>query len=119
MTQAIDYIPSVDTFEQQYVVLKGMLQSPHIKDHTKIIGIDQSLSNIYYFEYKHLNNIKKMYQHAGKCDYQQEFKYIPEAAMVSTPEEITDKSPSFPMTKTTVKNQVPGITVFIHQHILC
>ena len=50
-----------------------------------------------------LNNIKKIYQHAGKCDEQQKFKDILEAAMVYTPEEITDESPSLPMTQITVK----------------
>ena len=53
------------------------------------------------FEHKCLNNIKKIYQHAGKCDYQQNFKDILEADIVSTPEEITDYSPSFPMTQKT------------------
>ena len=50
-----------------------------------------------------LNNIKNIYQHAGKCDNQQKFKYILEADMVSTPEEITIDSPSLPMTQTIVK----------------
>ena len=50
-----------------------------------------------------MNNIKKIYQHDGKCDYQQNIKDILDASMVSTPEEITYDSPSFSMTKTTVK----------------
>ena len=50
-----------------------------------------------------MNNIKKIYQHAGKCDDQQKFKDILEADIVSNPEEITDDSPIFPMTQTTVK----------------
>ena len=49
---------------------------------------------------------KKIYQHEGKCDDQQNLKDIIDAAMVSTTEEITDDSPSFPTTQTTVKNQV-------------
>ena len=40
MTKVIDYVLSIDTFEQQCVVLKGMLQSPRLKDHVKTIGID-------------------------------------------------------------------------------
>ena len=44
MTNVIDYILSVDTFEQQCVVLEGMLQSPSIKDNIKTIDIDQSFS---------------------------------------------------------------------------
>ena len=42
MTKVINYILSIDTFEKQYAVLKGVLQSPRLKDHTKTIGIIQS-----------------------------------------------------------------------------
>ena len=41
MTKVIDYVLSIDTFEQQCAVLKGMLQSPQLKDHVQTIGIDQ------------------------------------------------------------------------------
>ena len=41
MNKAIYYILSIKTFEQQYVVIKCMLQSPRIGDHMKTIGIDQ------------------------------------------------------------------------------
>ena len=58
MNKSIDHILSIDKFEQQYVVIKGMLQSPHLEDHTKAIGIDQSSSNMYSFEHKCLNYIK-------------------------------------------------------------
>ena len=84
----------------------------------KTIGIDRSLSNSASLEHKYLNNIKKIYQHSSKRDEQQHFKYILESAIFSTPEKITDYSPSFPMTQTTVKTQVQEITEFIHQHIL-
>ena len=50
-----------------------------------------------------MNIIKKIYQHAGKCDDQKDLKDVIDAAMVSTPEEIIDDSPSFPMNQTTVK----------------
>ena len=103
MTKVIDSILSINAFEQQYDVLKVMLQSLRLKDHMETIGIYQSVRNRASFEHKYLNNIKSVYQHAGKCDDQQKFKYILEAAMVSTPEEITDYSPSFPMTQTTSK----------------
>ena len=33
MTKVIDYVLSIDTFEQQCVDIKGMLQSPRLKDH--------------------------------------------------------------------------------------
>ena len=57
-----------------------------------------------------MNNIKNIYQHAGKCDDQQHFKDIIDAAMVSTSEEFTDNSPNVPMKSTPVKK---------HQHIGC
>ena len=41
MTKVIDYVLSIDTFEQKCVILKGMLQSPRLKDHVQTIGIDQ------------------------------------------------------------------------------
>ena len=69
----------------------------------KTIGIDQSLCNRYYFEYKCLNNRKKICQLAGKCDDQKNLKEILDAAIVSTPEEVTDYSPYVPMTSTLVK----------------
>ena len=40
MNKVIDYVLSIDTFEQQCVVIKGMLQSMRLKDHVKTIGID-------------------------------------------------------------------------------
>ena len=50
-----------------------------------------------------MNNIKNIYQHAGKCDEQQNLKDILGAAMVSNPEGNTDVSPSLHKTPTTVK----------------
>ena len=52
ITKAIDYILSIDTFEQRCVVLKGMLQSPRLKYHVQNIGIDPSLSNNTIYENK-------------------------------------------------------------------
>ena len=86
MNKAIDYILSIDKFEQQCVVIKGMLQSTRLKDHMNTIGIDQSLRNRPSVDHKCLNNIKKIYQHAGKYDDQQNLKDIIDASMVSTPE---------------------------------
>ena len=45
MTKVIDSVVSLDTFEQQSGVLKGMLQSPRLKYHVKTIGIDPPLRN--------------------------------------------------------------------------
>ena len=85
-----------------------MLQSPHLEDHVKTIGIDQLLCNMSSFEHKYLNNIKKIYQHADKCDDKQNLKDILDDAMVSTTEEVLDDSPNMPMTSTPVKNRVLG-----------
>ena len=41
MTKVIDYVLSIDTFEQKCVVLKGMLKSPQPKYHVQTIGIYQ------------------------------------------------------------------------------
>ena len=84
--KAIYYILSIDTFEQKCVVIKGMLQSSRLEYLMKTIGIDQSLSNRPSVEHKYFNNIKKIYQHAGKCDEQKYLKDIPDSDMVSTPE---------------------------------
>ena len=45
-------------------------------------------------------NIKKLYQHTGKCDGQQQYKDIIEAAMVSTSERFTNNSPRSPTNQT-------------------
>ena len=45
-----------------------------------------------------MNNIKKIYQHAGKFDDQQNLKYIIDAAILSTPEGFTDNSPNVHIT---------------------
>ena len=58
MTKVNYYVISIDKFEQQCVVLKGMFQSPRLKDKVQIIGIDQSLSNSALYEHKCLENIK-------------------------------------------------------------
>ena len=67
------------------------------------IGIDQSLLKRSSFEHTCLNNIQKIYQHAGKCDDQQNLKYILDDAMMSTPQGLTNDSPNLPMTSTPVK----------------
>ena len=41
MNKAVYSILSIDTFEQQCVVIKGMLQSPFLEYHMNTIGIDQ------------------------------------------------------------------------------
>ena len=46
---------------------------------------------------------KKIYQHSGKCDEQQNIKDMIGSDIVSTTEGFTDNSPSVPMTSTPVK----------------
>ena len=80
-----------------------MLQSSRLEDNMKTIGIDRSSFTRSYFEHRCMNNIKKIYQHAGKCDYQQNLKDIIEAAILSTPEGFTDNSHNVHMPSTPVK----------------
>ena len=58
MTTVIYFVLSVDAFEQQCVVLKGMLKSTRLRDHAQIIFIGPSLSNNTIYEHKFLENIK-------------------------------------------------------------
>ena len=62
ITKLIDYVFLIDTFEQQCVVLKGMLQSSRPEYHAKTIGTDQSLSKNAIFEHKYLQKINKIIQ---------------------------------------------------------
>ena len=75
-----------------------MLQSSRLEDHMKTIGIDQSSFTMSSFEHRCLKNIKKIYQHAGKCDDQQNLKDIIDATILSTSEGVTDDIPNVPMT---------------------
>ena len=59
MTNVIDYVILVDTFEQICVVLKGVLQSPRLEYHLQTIGIYQYLGKDSLYEHKCLENIKK------------------------------------------------------------
>ena len=61
-----------------------MLQSSHLEDHMKTIGIDQSSFTRSSFEHRCMNNIKKIYQHAGKCDDKQNIKDIIDVDILST-----------------------------------
>ena len=74
LNKAIDSILSINTFEQQCVVIQCMLQSSRLEDHMKTIGIDQSSFTRSSFEHRCMNNIINIYQHAGKCNDQQNLK---------------------------------------------
>ena len=69
----------------------------------KTIGIDQSSFTWSSFEHRCMNNIKQIYQHAGKCDDQQNLKDILEAARLSTPEGFKYNSPNVHMPSIPVK----------------
>ena len=75
-----------------------MLQSSRLEDHMKTIIIYQSSFTRSSFEHIRMNNIKKIYQHAGKCDDHQNLKDIIDADIMSTPEEVTYDSPNVPVT---------------------
>ena len=81
-----------------------MFQSLRLKYHVQTIVTDPSLRNSAIYEHKCLEKIKKLYKQAGKCDYQQQFKYIIEDAMVSTTEGSTNNSPIYTRTSTPLKN---------------
>ena len=80
-----------------------MLQSSRLEDHMKTIGIDQSSFTRSYFEHRCMNNIKQIFQHAGKWDDQQNLKDIIDVALLSTIKGVTDNSPNVHMTSTPVK----------------
>ena len=69
----------------------------------KTIGIDQYSFARSSFEHRCMNNIKKIYQHASKCDDQKNLKDIIDAAILSIPEGVTDTSPNVHMSSKPVK----------------
>ena len=105
LNKVIDTILSINTFEQKCVVIKFMLQPSRLGDHTKTIGIDQSSFTRSYFEHRCMDNIKKIYQHAGP-------------AMLSTPEGVTDNIPNVPMKSTPVKKLISRKSLCLFTNIL-
>ena len=61
---------------------------------------------------------KKIYQHAGKCDEQQNLKDILDSDMVSTPEVVIDNIPTIPMTSTPFKKPIAIISLCLFTNIL-
>ena len=84
----------------------------------KTIGIDQSSFARSSFEDKCMNNIKKIYQHAGRCDDQQNPKDIIDAAILSTPEGVTDNSTNVHMTSIPVKKPSARKSLCLFTNIL-
>ena len=114
----VDFIISINTFEQQCVVIKCMLQSSRLEDHMDTIGIDQSSFARPSFEHICMNNIKNIYQHAGKCDDQQNLKDIIDAAILSTPEVVTNNSHNVHMTSKPVKKPTARKPLCLFTNIL-
>ena len=80
-----------------------MLQSSRLEDHMETIGIVQSSFARSSFEHRCMNNIKKIYQHAGMCDDQQNIKDNIGDAILSTPEGVTDNITNVHMPSKPVK----------------
>ena len=118
LNKAIYSILSIDTFEKQCVVITCMLQSSRLKDHMKTIGIEQSLFTRSSFEHRCMNNIKNIYQHAGKFDDQQNIKDILEAAILSTPVGFTENSTNAPTPSTPVKKPSARKSLCLFTNIL-
>ena len=76
LTKLIGLILHFESFEQQCVIIKGLLQSDQLKKNIVTIEIDQSLSNCEMYEHRCLKSINKLYTSSGKCDYQLQFKAI-------------------------------------------
>ena len=118
MNKVIDCVIQIYIYGQQCVVLKGKSQSPRLKDYMKNIGIDQSLRNSANFEHRFLQNITKLYKHAGKCEDQQQSKDIFQDAIISTPERFTNNNPRSLMTPTTVKKPSARKSLCLFTNIL-
>ena len=84
----------------------------------EIIGINKSLSNSALFEHTCLQNIKKLYKYARKCDNQKKFKDIIEAAMVSNSLGFTNKNPISPTTPKKVNKKSARKSLCIFTNIL-
>ena len=65
-----------------------------------------------------MNNIKKIYQHAGKCDDQQNLKDIIYAAILSTSEGVIDNSPNVHMASKPVKKPSARKSLCLFTNIL-
>ena len=70
------------------------------------------------FEHKWMNNIKNIYQHAGKCNDQQKLKDIIDDAILSPPDGVKDSSPNVHMTSTPVKKPSARKSLCLFTNIL-
>ena len=102
----IDLIIDIYSFDHQFAIIKGLVQSELLKQHMVTIGTNKQLSNSETYGYICLENIKKLYKSAGKCDDQQQYKDIIKSAMVYNPEVFIEKIPMSPCQSVSVKIQV-------------
>ena len=65
-----------------------------------------------------MKNIRYIYQHAGKCDNQQNIRDIIYTNMVLTTEGVTYNSPNFPMAPTPVKKPSARKSLCLFTNIL-
>ena len=65
-----------------------------------------------------MNNIKNIYQHAGKCDNQQNIKDIIDDAILSTLEVVIYNSPNVHMKSTPVKKPSASKSLCLFTNIL-
>ena len=65
-----------------------------------------------------MKNIKNIYQHKGKCDDQHNLKDIIDAAILSTPEGVTDNSPNVQMASKPVKKPSARKSLCLFTNIL-
>ena len=65
-----------------------------------------------------MNTIKKIYQHAGKCDDQQNLKDIIDSAVMLTLEVVIDNSPNAPITSTPVNKPSASKSLCLFTNIL-
>ena len=101
-------ILDIESFEQQRVIIKGLLQLERPKNIWLSLEFKKLLSNSEMYEHRCLENIKKLYKYSGKSDEQQHYKAIIEAAMVYNLEGFIDNSPISPSQFVTVKNPSAG-----------
>ena len=76
----------IKSFEQQFVIIKNLLQSEKLRRHMNTIGIDKSVINSALYEQIFLENMKKLYKSDGRYYYQPKYKSILKSVMVPPPE---------------------------------
>ena len=76
----------IKSFEQQFVIIKNLLQSEKLRRHMATIGINKSVINSALYEHICLGNMKKLYKSDSRYYYQPQYKSILKSVMVSLPE---------------------------------